>query len=399
MLDLFTLDDYRAFHGKEPPAGWRPATASDLRAAFGGEFPNILFTSAPCKGFSGLLSNEKSLSAKYQALNRLTLHGLWLALEAFADDPPEFVLFENVPRIQSRGRHLLDQIVALLRSFGYAIAETTHDCGELGGLGQRRKRFLLVARHREKVPPFLYEPPRRPLRSVGQVLGDFPLPGEPAAGPMHRMRALQMQTWIRLAFVEAGKDWRSLERLRVVDGKLADYFLDPVARYHNGYLGVNGWDAAAGAVCGESRPSNGNFSVADPRPVVGAADYRQCGVTPWSETAGTVTGQSRPGQGKFSVADPRLDAHPRSVQFGIRRWDETAGVVTGRMEVGGGPNSVADPRPGRAAGYNNVFRVARWAEASPAVTGGGGPTSGGLAVADPRTGWEDAHRNKLNVRD
>ena len=51
---------------------------------------------------------------------------------------------------------LLDQIGALLRSYGYAVAETTHDCGELGELAQSRKRFLLVGRHQAKVPPFLY---------------------------------------------------------------------------------------------------------------------------------------------------------------------------------------------------------------------------------------------------
>jgi site-specific DNA-cytosine methylase len=70
-------------------------------------------------------------------------------------------LWENVPRIATRGRAVLDQMIRLLEAYGYAVVETTHDCGELGGLGQSRKRFLLVARHREKVPPFLYEPPKR----------------------------------------------------------------------------------------------------------------------------------------------------------------------------------------------------------------------------------------------
>ena len=106
------------------------------------------------------MSEAKSGTAKYQALNRLTLRSIWLALEAYADDPVELFVFENVPRIASRGRHLLHQIGDLLRAYGYAVAETTHDCGEIGGLAQSRKRFLLVARHIEKVPPFLYEPPR-----------------------------------------------------------------------------------------------------------------------------------------------------------------------------------------------------------------------------------------------
>ena len=53
----------------------------------------------------------------------------------------------------------------LLNAYGYAVAETMHDCGELGGLAQSRKRFLLVARNVAKVPPFLYVPPTRPLRA------------------------------------------------------------------------------------------------------------------------------------------------------------------------------------------------------------------------------------------
>ncbi|PTC36857.1 C-5 cytosine-specific DNA methylase [Pseudomonas paraeruginosa] len=89
------------------------------------------------------------------------------------------------------------------------MAETTHDCGELGGLAQSRKRFLLVARYVEKVPPFLYKPEKKSLRAVGDILGRMPLPGDiEAAGPMHRVPALQWKTWVRLALVRAGSDWR-----------------------------------------------------------------------------------------------------------------------------------------------------------------------------------------------
>lgn len=129
VLDLFDREQYRDFHGREPPATWREAQAADIRAAAGNEHPHIVFLSSPCKGLSGLLSEPKSKTAKYQALNRLTVRGIWLTLEAFADDLPELLVFENVPRIQTRGRHLLDQINTLLRNYGYEVAETTHDCG------------------------------------------------------------------------------------------------------------------------------------------------------------------------------------------------------------------------------------------------------------------------------
>ncbi|MCA0189060.1 MAG: DNA cytosine methyltransferase, partial [Proteobacteria bacterium] len=240
VLDLFDRDQFKAFHGMEPPAGWREAGPAEIRAAAGGEFPHIVFLSAPCKGFSGLLAEGKSRTDKYQALNRLTLRGVWLMLEAFRDNLPELIVFENVPRIASRGRHLLDQIIGLLRQYGYAVAETTHDCGELGALAQSRKRFLLVARHMEQVPPFLYEPEKKRLQAVGTVLDRMPLPGDPAGGPMHRVPQLQWKTWVRLAFVEAGKDWRSLNRLAVEDGVLRDYLVVP--EYHRGYLGVRRWE-------------------------------------------------------------------------------------------------------------------------------------------------------------
>ena len=85
LLDLFDREQFRDFHGCEPPMGWREATVDDIRRAAGNEHPNVVFLSPPCKGFSGLLSQTLSLTPKYQALNRLTLRGLWLTLEAFAE--------------------------------------------------------------------------------------------------------------------------------------------------------------------------------------------------------------------------------------------------------------------------------------------------------------------------
>ena len=45
----------------------------------------------------------------------------------------------------------------------------------------------MVARHQQKVPALLYEPARRPLRTIGDVIGPMPLPGDPSGGPMHRL--------------------------------------------------------------------------------------------------------------------------------------------------------------------------------------------------------------------
>lgn len=385
VMDLFDYEQYLTFHGKQPPAGWREAMPEDIRLAANGEFPNIVFLSAPCKGFSGLLSETSSATPKYQALNRLTLRGVWLTLEAFKDNLPELIIFENVPRIAKRGRRLLDQIIALLRAYGYAVAETTHDCGELGGLAQSRKRFLLVARHEAKVPPFLYEPEKRSLRGVGEILEKFPMPGDPRGGAMHRVPALQWKTWVRLAFVEAGSDWRSLNKLAVEDGVLKDFGIVPVGDWRDDILGVLPWDGTAGVVTGNAGPTTGRFSVADPRKFT-TPHNGALGVKDWEDTAGTVTSNGRPEAGMFSVADPRPpEGSLEYQQYGVRDWDKPSGAIIGVKSPGQGTFSVADPRMEGSPRFNNIYRVVDWRATSPAVTGGGGPTAGGLAVADPRS--------------
>ncbi len=436
VLDLFTAEQYAAFHRRVPPSGWREATPLDFQRAAHGERPHVVFMSAPCKGFSGLLSDKLSVSAKYQALNGLTLRAVWLTLEAWQDDPPEIILFENVPRIATRGRQLLDQIGALLTAYGYVFAETTHDCGVLGGLAQSRKRFLLVARHAQKVPPFLYEPEKKRLRGVGEVLDALPLPGDPAAGPMHRMPALQWKTWVRLAFVEAGSDWRSLNRLRIADGILQDYAIEPGAAWHRGVLGVRAWDETAGVVTGRGSPTTGTFAVADPRPGYGH-EFTQLGVRRWDETSGVVTGQKSPGQGTFSVADPRLPgparfnncfrivpwgahspavagpdgaggglavADPRAAagfqgagKYRVTGYGEAAGTVIGASTTGQGAFALADPRPAQAWRDQTLGGVAA-NEPVGAITAQAEATTGRFAVADPRCTWAGtAHRNKLKV--
>ncbi|MCO5085128.1 MAG: DNA cytosine methyltransferase [Mesorhizobium sp.] len=387
VLDLFSREQFIAFHGHEPPAGWRLAGVDDVRRAANGERPHIIFLSAPCKGFSGLLPEKSSASAKYQALNGLTVRGVMLMLEAWSDDPPELIIFENVPRIMNRGRHLLDQIVALLRAAGYAVAETTHDCGEIGGLGQSRKRFLLVARHEAKVPPFLYEPEKRRLRGVGEILERLPLPGDVRAGPMHRMPALQWKTWVRLAFVEAGSDWRSLNKLAIEDGVLRDFGILPEVEWQGGVLGVRPWDQPSGVVTGRGSPTTGTFAVADPRFAAGGNEYSQYGVRRWSEPMGAVINVKSPGQGTFAVADPTIPGKPRfNNVFRIVPWGDAAPAVAGPGGPAGGL-AVADPRPAPRDDYKQTkYRVTGFAEAAGTVIAASTTGNGAFAVADPRPG-------------
>ena len=388
LIDLFTRDQYIRFHGKEPPPGWREATPEDIRRAAGGRRPDAVFISSPCKGASGLLSETMSLTPKYQALNELTLRCIWLFGEAWKDDPVPLLVFENVPRLASRGRHLLDQIGALLSHFGYAVAETTHDCGVIGGLAQSRKRFLLVARHVEKVPPFLYEPEKKNLRAVGDVLGRMPLAGDiEQAGPMHRVPALQWKTWVRLALVEAGKDWRSLNDLSIEDGYLRDLIIVP--QFRDGFLGVHDWAESAGTVAARSGPTNGKFSVADPRAKAGALQYQQYGVRRWQDTSGAVIGVKSPGQGTFSVADPRRAGNGFG-KYLVTPYASSAGTVIAGSTTGQGAFAVQDPRPGMRRTKGDAYLtgghygVVPWAGPAGAVSASAMHDNGRWSVADPR---------------
>lgn len=384
VRDLFSRQQYVAWHGHEPPADWVEAMPADIQAAAQHQTPDIVFLSAPCKGFSGLLPAAHAKTQRYQALNELTLRGVWLMLEAWADDPVPVILFENVPRIATRGRHLLEQITGMLRHYGYVVSETVHDCGELGGLAQSRKRFLLIARHAEKVPPFIYEPPKRPLRAVGEVLSRMHLPGDPAAGPMHRVPSLAWKTWVRLAFVEAGSDWRSLNKLAVKDGHLRDYLIVPEG--YNGMLGVQHWHEPSGTISSRCGPTNGNFSIADPRfkPSAAWRDGQAYGVRHWEDTTGTISAGQSPGQGAFSVADPRTgwpeSAHASKLR--VVRIDQPAYTVTA-AQFGSGGLCVADPR--RVGPTFGKYMVTRWDGPAGTVIAGSTTGQGAYAVADPRT--------------
>lgn len=387
VLDLFTEDQYRRFHGAPPPRGWRQAVAEDLRRAAGYEIPDVIITSAPCKGLSGLLSETRAASDRYSALNELALRGMALALEAWRDDPPAFWVMENVPRMISRGKHLLGQIVALLHAHGYAVSYTVPDLGRFGGLAQTRKRLHLVARHTAKVPVFVFEPPQRPLRSIGEVLGVLPRPGHPAGGLLHQLPSLEFRTWLRLALIPAGGDWRDLGKLALREGVLRDFALAPGAAWHPGVLGVAEWSRPSSTITGRGGVTNGAHAIADPS--CGPwGSYGAYGVNDWHETSPLITANGSVGGGRFAIADPGCyGSSTHGNVYRVTEWVRHGGTVTASRSPGGGLECIADPGIGRVA-HNNVFRVLRRDEPSVAVTAGMTPTSGGVAIADPGYPWK-----------
>jgi site-specific DNA-cytosine methylase len=342
-MDLFSREQYLDFHGHEPPADWQEVEPWYIWEAFGEQVPDVVFTSPPCKGFSGLLPEKSARSKKYQALNQLTIRGIELTLRActeYGGDIPSFFLLENVPRIKTRGAAILQQIEKLLKRYGYAIDMHDHNCGELGGLGQNRMRFLLIARNEKRVPNFCYLPPKKPLRTIGDVIGPMPLPGDTiAGGPMHRLPNLQWKTWVRLALIPAGGDWRDLNRIPWEQYKI-------VHEPRGGAYAIEKWDEPSRTVSSTAGPgrSNGVAAVADPRL------KRQKGKHPgvyrvvrFDEPSPCVTG-TRFGSGAIAIADPRTSCRPRSGTYGVQKWDEPSKTVIGAGDIHAGAVAVADPR-------------------------------------------------------
>lgn len=347
-------------------------SVEELRAFAGIDAPDVVFSSPPCKGFSGLLGEEKSKAPKYEALNQLVVQWTKLMLAAWST-PPKLVLVENVPRIETRGKTLLAEVKRLLRARGYVFHGGTHDCGEVGGLAQHRKRFLLVARHAKSVPSLLYQPPKKRVRGCGEVLETLPLPGDSSAGPMHVLPAIFLLNWVRLALIPPGGDWRDLPESNSDPfghtlalsswtqpsgtvtgarspqnggGAVADLRIETRGYPHT--YGVLSWKFPAHTVTGGMvSPGTGPCSVGDPR-IAPERSYHGgvYGVVSWADPLGTVTGQSSPSNGAFAIADPRLTCTPRETSgaYGLLAWDFPAKTVTGSLQIDNGYAAVADPR-------------------------------------------------------
>lgn len=385
QMDLFTRKDYIAYHGQEPPMDWREATPEDIRAATGGIRLDAVFCSAPCQGNSGLLPEGAAETDKYKALNNLAYHGMWLVAEAWKDDPVPIYFFENVPRITTRSAHLLERIRRMLREHGYKFhpekdKDGYHDCGELGGLGQRRKRYLMVARHPEKCEAFIFQPPRRPLKTIGDVIGPLPMPDDPAGGPMHRLPRLQKKTWERLALIPAGGDWRDLEKVDYQNLRLTH-------TPRPGVYQIAEWDKPCGTVIGSARVqgSNGVAAVADPRlPIRNGRHPAAYQVVKFDETGPCVTG-ARFGSGAPAIADPRtgFKSSTHHAIYRISRWEEAANTVTGAMRPNNGAISIADPRL-NCNPRSGSYGVQAWDEPGKTVIGAGDIHAGAAAIADPR---------------
>lgn len=376
----------------------------ELRELVGPTAPDVLVMSPPCKSFSGCMPAARAGEAHYVDMSQLAVRATFLALETWPV-PPGLLLIENVPRIQTRGAPLLAQIIALLQRSGYATDQGTHDCGVIGGLAQHRERFLLVARHMERVPSFLRKPPRQRVRNVGEVLLPLPSPAADHGDHMHRLPLLSALNWLRLAAIRAGKDWRDLPAEIRIGGA------ENPAR-HAGKLGVEDFDAPAHTVVGRgNRPGSGWSSVADPRIGVDPATAPAgswaskgrpdaYGVSSMNAASPTVRGRQEVQTSRASVADPRLaeSATRFKGKLQVSSVDAPSNTITGSsaQPALGACAVVADPRLGdRPARQNGGFGVEAHDAPAHSVLGEGTVRNTRASVADPRLGERVAGRSKL----
>lgn len=412
-VDLFNREQFIMFHGKEPGADWTELTPKELRRHCSGRRPDVVIMSTPCKGYSPLLPEKTSQQPKYQALNQLPERVLDLTLEAWFDDLPAIFLMENVPGILRRGKKMLARIKAKLVAKGYMFHQGTYDCGEWGGLGQHRDRYLFMARLPEKVPSFVFQPPILPMKTIGDILGPLPMPGDAeSCGRLHRIPKCAWRTWERLALIPAGKDWRALEKFdrkqwggawKIVPwceasnavtaatkgvgistgvSAVADPRLEFVQGYGNKYRVVSA-DESSPAVTG-SRVGSGAVLYADPKVPKFAANSIK--VNPWDEPSGAVIGGAGLSNGAIAVSDPRLSKRDKRYPglYKVVPWDESSNTVTGQTDIQTGAINVADPRISEKWSGAGNFGVMKWDEPAKTITASGDIHSGTSAVADPR---------------
>lgn len=409
--DPRAIDDFQRLTGCEGHVlDLETATVEQLRARVG-QRPHVLVLSAPCKWASGLMSEDKALSEKYRRLAALTVRGIDLALSAWPEGPM-LVLFENVPRIVSRAKKLaeapdevnvLDCVISLLQRSGYATDQRFHDCGEIGGLAQHRKRFLLVARDMERCPDFLREPPKQRVRSIGEEIFSLPVPRPDSPDPMHRLNEVAPVNHVRLAAVLPSCDWKTIpaqievvvcsssEAVRIglecvqpaAAGVPADVRTKARANKQNGGHGVEAHDRPSHGVVGCSDPSNARASVEDIRlgcePQAGAY-----GVHSPDRPSATVLGYHKHG----SVADIRLGHAPHNDSYGVVSPDAPSFAVRGCNEVRQATAAVADVRVqwdhSERSGRPDCYGVADPAAPSPTICARAVIQSARASVADTR---------------
>jgi site-specific DNA-cytosine methylase len=125
--------------------------------------PQLVYGSPPCQGVSGASSTSSATNPK----NEWTLHFARTALRV----RPNFIIWENVPRMLTVGRPIWTAVEEMARAEGYSMTVHRHDAGEFG-VCQRRSRIMFVMERRgEEIPWTTHGPVITP--TCMEVIGDL----------------------------------------------------------------------------------------------------------------------------------------------------------------------------------------------------------------------------------
>lgn len=375
-IDAAACANFEMFTGvKQTCADITTMTVLDLERAADFELPDIVVITAPCKGSTKLITDEKAEEPHYQALNQLAIRFLKLALAA--GWRPAFWIFENVPNVTTRARKMIAEMKKLLRSIGCLFSDDYRNLGEDGGLAQQRLRWIMVARDPEQVPGLLYQPPKKRIRACGEVIAGMPLPNDPNAGPLFALPEISWINWLRLANIPPDGDHRDLP------GVLAAYQArrEVFRRYH-----LSAWTSCAPTLGGPG--TNGPYGLCDVR--LGCEAWAGAyGVKSPGSPADCITAHMKIDNRPAAIAVCAADLLPQKGnaamhwnKYGVRSAGSPAGAVIGATRVGSGAPSFADPMPGQW--FGGALGVVSMASHAGTITSRGSVTTGAFACADLR---------------
>lgn len=418
----------QVFEWCPPPPEWREVTPHDLVTWFGAEL-DVVFASTPCQGNSRLKSEAEANELPSRALNKLTSRVFYLVSLAPFSKPVKIMFNENVPGIKHRSAEILADMDKAAKGLHYATQHGDHDTGKACGGPQSRPRHFWTQRHIRECPPFLYQPIEQPLASIMSYLKDKPMPGDPRGGAMHDLPKLGFETWLRLALIKPGGDWKDIPgpgqwQLRTFDGRIVPpeaFCMSAVDAHGNPKLDKNGkqkirWFWPDPEVWGK-------VFVAELLP--GAKHY--CDVrlrhSPmgngrgayWVQDGGQPSGaitadpSTRKSGGASTVADGRLQADISCPEKADRHAshlrvigaDSPAGAITGATHLANGAPSTSDLRLSfRENRHSTKYEVADSGRPSDVITTSDRLGSGAPSVADIRFEFrEKRHSCQFKVQD
>jgi len=161
--------------------------------------PQLVYGSPPCQGVTGASTTSSADNPKNQWFIRAT--------ETAVKAQPNFILWENIPRMLTVGRPIWIEAEEVARKNGYTMTVHHHDASEHGAC-QRRKRLMFVMEKKgQEIPWPTLSPKYAPtcMETIGDLEDQEPTE-KPFEDPMFYEQPAQNE-WQEALRNEAGYTW------------------------------------------------------------------------------------------------------------------------------------------------------------------------------------------------